>query len=283
MHKRATILVTLFFFASFETTAQAAHGSEPPESLLAKSQEQFQREDHDGALATLQRYFSKLKNVPRQKTKLRFFALAAMGRIYLQYKHDPKGAITWFERIRHDQVLNEAEQDIVGGWIAAAKDWIALGKFPSDTSTESELFETGKRYYEAGLKKQKYTMDQAGTADFSIAQSFLIPFLVHFDKSKNGAEALFMMGDMRRRLWSDTRFWSENHYLLETIRRFPNTPLAVRAYDALKEDVEFAYSGSAGTQVPKSWENLLGVLDRLAHGKEDATPGPSKIEPKPIN
>ncbi|NDG84535.1 MAG: hypothetical protein EBX52_05775 [Proteobacteria bacterium] len=284
--RRYTRLLLIIASLVPATGALAAPKSESPEALLARSQEQFQKEDHDGALTTLQKYFSRLVTTPKQKakTRLRFFAIAAMGRIYLQYKHDPKGAVGWFEKLKSDPSLTEAEQDIVGGWITAAKDWIALGKFPSTTSTEQELFDTGKRYYEAGLKKQKFPMDQAGTADFSIAQSFLVPFLVHFDKSKNASEVLFMMGDMRRRLWTDNRFWSENHYLTEAIRRFPNTPIAVRAFDALKEDVEFAYSGSSGVNVPKSWEDLLSVLDRLAHGKEVPLPGKeSGGTAKPLN
>ena len=270
---RSIILFLLLFCLPNLTQATQTSSSD---ALLLKSQEQFQREDHDGALTSLQNYFSKIVRTPKPKAKsrLRFLALAAMGRIYLQHKRDPHGAILWFEKLKNDPSLTEAEQDSVNGWIAAAKDWIKLGKFPSETSSETELFEIGKRYYESGLKKQKFTMDQAGTADFSIAQSFLVPFLVHYDKSKNVEEGLFMMGDMRRRLWTDSRFWSENHYLSETIRRFPNTPLAVKAYEALKDDVEFAYSGSGGIHVPKSWQDLLAVLDQMAHGNEKTNPKP---------
>ncbi len=275
------LLVTL----CLESTPALAT-AETPEALLTRSQELFQKEDHDGALKMLQKYMGKLMGLPKQRTRtrLRFLAIAAMGRIHLQYKRDPKGAIAWFEKIRKDQSLTDAEQDIVNGWIAAAEDWIKLGRFPEATSSEKELFEIGKRYYESGRKKQKYTMDQAGTADFSIAQTYFIPFLMNYDKSANIGEVLFMMGDMRRRLWTTNRFWSGNHYLSETIRRFPDSPLAVRAYDALKEDVEFAYSGSSGTHVPRSWNELLVVLDRMAHGKDRLDgPAPTPAPPKPVN
>ena len=266
-------------------TSPSFAASETADALLAKSQQQFYKNDHDGALGTLQKYFSKLVTTPKQKmkTKLRFLAIAAMGRIYLQYKQDPKGAAEWFQKLLKDQSLTEAEQDIVQGWLAVANDWEKLGKKP-DVASESELFETGVKYYEAGLKKQKFTMDPAGTADFSIASAYLVPFLVKFDKSKNVGEALWMMGDMRRRLWSNTDFWSENAYLTEAIRRFPNTPLAIKSYKALKEDVEFGYSGSSGEQVPSSWKDLLGTLSRIAYGKESPTPEAAPKEtPKSMN
>jgi hypothetical protein len=140
---------------------------------------------------------------------------------------------------------------------------------------ETELFELGRKYYEAGLKKQKFTVDQAGAADFSIASTYLVPFLVHFDKSARIGDALFMMGDMRRRLWTTNRFWSENHYLSEAIRRFPATPVAVKSYEALREDVEFAYTGSSGNHTPQSWVDTLEMLKKMAKGEDQkpSTPG----------
>jgi hypothetical protein len=256
------------------TITFAAGKSESPENLLEDSQRQFYRNDHDGALGTLQKYFAKLTQTPKKKVKakLRFLAIAAMGRIYLQYKQDPKGAIEWFEKMSKGQGLNEAEQDIVDGWISAAKDWQKLGKKTDVAPSEKDLYETGKKFYDSGLKKQKYPMDPAGTADFSIASTYLVPFMVHFDKSPHIGEVLYMMGDMRRRLWSNNEFWSENTYLSETIRRFPDTTLAVKAYDALKEDVQFAYSGSGGEHVPESWKTTLSVLSDIAHGKDNSLP-----------
>jgi hypothetical protein len=251
----------------------ATPDTETPDALLSQSQKQFYKNDHDGALGTLKKYFAKVITTPKQKmkTKLRFLAIAAMGRIYLQYKHDPKGAAEWFQKLQSDTSLSEAEHDIVSGWITVAHDWEKLGKMP-EKSSQTELYENAVKYYQAGLKKQKYIMDASATADFSIASAYLVPFLIQYDSSKNVGEALFMMGDMRRRMWSNNEYWSEDTYLTEAIRRFPNTPLAIKSYNALKEDIEFGNSGSSGDQVPESWRDLLRVLSRIAHGKESATP-----------
>jgi tetratricopeptide (TPR) repeat protein len=277
-----TVLISALFFA---TPALAAKPAESPEQLLEESQQLFYKNDHDGALSVLKKYFSRVITQPKQRirTKLRFLAISAMGRIYLQYKKDPAAAVEWFEKIKKTEPLTEAEQDVLSGWIAAAQDWIKLGKFPENVQTEAELFEIGKKYYDAGIKKQKFTMDPAGAADFSIASTFLVPFMVHFDKNKKIGDALYMMGDMRRRLWTTNRYWSENYYLTEAIRRFPNSPVAVKSYDALAEDVEFAYSGSSGNNTPQSWKELLGSLRRMAHGIQDELPTPTPAQKPKLN
>jgi len=271
--KKITLLLLICSLTEFNALGGQSK-TDSADVLLEESQQLFYKNDHDGALVTLKKYFSKVVTEPKRKakSKLRFLAIAAMGRIYLQYKKDPKGAIEWFEKIRKSEPLSDAEQDILSGWISAAEDWIKLGKFPDSKMNETELFEVGKKYYDSGLKKQKFTVDQAGAADFSIASSYLVPFLVQFDKSPKTGEVLFMMGDMRRRLWISNRFWSENFYLSEAIRRFPATPVAVKSYEALREDVEFAYTGSGGNYTPQSWHELLAVLKKMAKGEDEKLP-----------
>jgi hypothetical protein len=51
--------------------------------------------------------------------------------------------------------------------------------------------------------------------------------------------------------------------------------VAVKSYNALAEDVEFAYSGSSGNNTPQSWKELLGSLRRMAHGIRDELPTPT--------
>lgn len=281
---RSILFILLFCAVPYHSLMAATENQKQASSLLESARKFFYKNDLDAALANLQKYFSKLLTLPKKQARsvLRFHAIAAMGRIYLQYKKDPEGAVKWFEKQQKEQPLSDAERDIISGWIAAAKDWQKLGKFPSATSSEQELFSLGQKYYESGLKKQKYPMDLKGTADFSIATSYLIPFLVHYDKSPRIGEALFMMGDMRRRLWETNEYWSENFYLSETIRRFPGTPLAVKAYEVLNDDVHFGYTGSSGDHTPASWVEMLGIFKKMAHGTTIA-PDEKEIVTKPLN
>ena len=251
------------------------------QKLFNESRQLYYKEDYDASLQKLKKYFSGLLGLSKEKarTELRFTAIVAMGRIYLEQKQDPDAAIDWFQKIEKSESLTLAEQDIITGWIAGAKDWKKLGKLPKDVKSEQELFDLGKSYYEKGLKKQKFTMDQAGYADLSIASTYLVPFIVNYDKNPNVGEALFMMGDIRRRLWTDNEYWSQNYYLAEAIRRFPGTSVATKSYQALEEDVHFGYSGSSGDHTPHSWILLLQDLKQLAYGKKSGI----EVAPLPSN
>ncbi len=244
--------------------------SETPEHFLTQSEKAFYQNEFDQSAEFLEKYFEKLNSLPKDKAKtlFRFYAIAAMGRIFLQNKQDPQGAIRWYEKIEKSVSLTEAETDIVDSWIAVSKEWIKFGKFPKDIKDAASLYRFGKNYYEAGLKKQKYTMDIAGSADFSIAGSYLLPYSMHYDKAPQIGEVLVMLGDIRRRTWADNQNWSENYYLTESIRRFPGTPLAKKAYRILYDDVHFGYSGTSGDHTPISWHDLLIEFKKLAEAKE---------------
>jgi hypothetical protein len=270
------------FVLSMASTAQAAKIPAPLQKLYQESKRLFYREDFDGSLDTLKKYFDGLFKLPKEKvrTQLRFSAIVSMGRIYLQEKQDPAGAIEWFQKIEKTEALTPAERDIIDGWIAGCHDWIKLGKFPKDVTTDKDLFELGSKYYQSGLAKQKNPMDPAAAADFSIASAYLVPLIVHFDKSPSISDALYMMGDIRRRSWADTEYWSESFYLTEVIRRNPGTVLAQKAYRSLNEDVQFGYSGSSGNHVPNSWTVLLGELKKVADGKTNGTLVPIDTQKK---
>src|SRR5579871_1313961 len=89
------------------------------ERLLRDSAHALYEGDYDGALGLLEKYFRTISALPSRERRawFRFYSLALMGRVFLQEKQDPHGAIQWFERIEKSEPLSEAEQDIVEGWI----------------------------------------------------------------------------------------------------------------------------------------------------------------------
>lgn len=284
MKAKKYFCAVVLFLSILNTRPSASQAASLPpglQKLFQESKRLFYKNDFDGSLASLKKYFSELIKLPKEKarTELRFSAIVSMGRIYLQEKQDPAGAVEWFQKIEQTQTLTPAERDIIDGWIAACHDWIKLGKFPKDVTTDKDLFELGSKYYQTGLSKQKNPMDPVAAVDFSIASAYFIPLIVHFDKSPSISDALFMMGDIRRRSWADTEYWSESYYLTEVIRRNPGTPLAMRAYKSLDEDVHFGYSGSSGDHIPTSWTILLGELKKVADGKVPNSPLPDSGKP----
>ncbi|MBC7540652.1 MAG: hypothetical protein H7281_17665 [Bacteriovorax sp.] len=239
--------------------------------LLDKAKLETSRGSYDTALKLLIDY-RKASSKSKKNPLMSFYVIESIGRIYLRIKQDPDAAIKFFSEALNDTNLTDSEFDIIRAWLGRAKEWKELSMFPKNINDPKKLFELGRKYYEHGINSQKYSMDVSASADFSLASNYLIPFTIHFDSDPNIGEALFMMGEIRRRSWHINDYWVENFYLMEVIRRFPNTELATKAYHALYEDVHFGYTGSSGDNTPESWVELLKEFEILSKIKTPSIP-----------
>ncbi|MDD4973007.1 MAG: hypothetical protein PHY93_01580 [Bacteriovorax sp.] len=246
------------------------------QKLLEKAKLEISRGSYDTALKLLIDY-RKTTAKSKKPPLMSLYVIESIGRIYLRIKQDPDAAIKFFSEALNDPSLTDSEFDIIRAWLGRAIEWKNLGLLPKNIKGPEKLFELGKKYYEHGIKSQKYIMDVSASADFSFASNYLIPFTIHFDNNPNIGEALYMMGEIRRRSWHKNDYWTENFYLMEVIRRFPNTELASRAYQALYEDVHFGYTGSSGDNTPESWVELLKEFEALSKVKSPNMPTINKL------
>ena len=239
------------------------------DSLYREAQREFTRKNYEMALPLLQQYIESSKHKSIKRNRL-LNAIDQVGGIYLRIKQNPDAALKFFKSFYNDERLNDAELNTIEEWIGAATDWKRFGKLPSEIQSADQLYLLGLQYYNKGINKLKYPMDKGGNADFHIAASYLIPFIVNFDNDKRIGETLFYMGDIRRHVLIDNLYWTENYYLKETIRRFPHTPLASKAFEVMQDDVEFAYSGSEGNFTPDSMKEMLDQYRKLSLPSETA-------------
>jgi hypothetical protein len=242
--------------------------------LYHEAQRQFTRKNYELALPLLQRYIESAKPDSSKHNRL-LNAIDQVGSIYFRVKYDPEAALKFFKSFYNDKRLNDAEFNAIEEWIGAATDWKRFGKLPSEIKSADQLYLLGLQYYNKGLDKLKYPMDKGGNADFHIAASYLVPFIVNFDTDPRIGEALYYMGSIRRHVMIDNLYWTENYYLKETIRRFPHTPLAAKAWEVMQDDVNFAYSGSEGNFTPQSMQDMLHQYEKLSQPKspgKEATP-----------
>lgn len=243
--------------------------------LYQEAQRQFARKNFELALPLLKQYIESANQETAKQHRL-LNAIDQVGSIYLRVKHDPEAALVFFKSFYNDKRLSDAELDAVEEWIGAATDWKRFGKLPSEIQSPDQLYLLGLQYYNKGLERLKFPMDKAGNADFHIAATYLVPFIVNFDTDVRIGEALYYMGSIRRHVIIDNLYWTENYYLKETIRRFPHTPLAEKAWQLLEEDTSFAYSGSEGEFTPQSVKDMLQQYKKLAMPKSspDTLPKP---------
>jgi len=239
------------------------------ESLYREAQREFNKQNYKESLTLFIEYIEKNKNKVTPKSKNRFFwAIDQVSRIYLRVYKDTEQTIAFLESISKTTELSDAEEDDINEWLAVAKNWKKLGRMPKNIKNPEELFSLGEKYFERGMEKIKYPADDAGNADFYIAATYLTPYVYNYDNGKRLGKALFMLGNIRFRSWNDYEYWTENFYLKEVIRRYPNSKLAKRAYKILEDGIHAGYSGSSGDNTPPSQLRMLKKFKKLAHLKK---------------
>ncbi len=275
MFLKTTLPMLLICFNFGITQAQKLPRQKPNvtaedlDNFYDTAQARFHDKHYDEALAFFKLYLEQSRGEQTDHPRI-IWSIDQIGRIYLREQRNPDAAIQFFKSLQDDPRLSEAEHDDIDGWIAAAEDWKSVGKFPEITGDANKQYQLGERFFKSGMRKLKYPLDNAGNADFSIAQSYLLHFIIDNDTDNRIGEALYMMGEIRRRLWNDKDYWAENFYFKEVIRRFPHTELAWKAYQSLEDGVHFGYSGSGGDRTPPS------VLKMLKNYKALASPNPQK-------
>lgn len=237
------------------------------DSLYRSGQREFRIGNYQKARPLLEKYLELSKTTKYKRERL-FWVIDQIGRIYLKADRNPDGAIKFFENlIKNDSRLSDDEEDDIAAWIAAAKDWKKLGIKSASKMPADQLYKVGQRFYKKGLKKQQFPADSSGDADFVIASTYLIPFIIGNDSSPNIGEALYTMGHIRIILRNDPEYWNENYYLKEAIRRFPQTKLAQRSWNLMEISVRSGYSGSSGDNTPPTMLAMLKRYRQLAFPK----------------
>ena len=264
-NKKVTICLfylLLIFSAGYISGCQS-QSKEELDQLYSQAQNYFYKKQHDQALEYFLRYIKESKNIEDNHENL-IWSIDQVGRIYLREKRDPDAAIRFFSSLIGNPKLSESDENDIQSWLSAVEDWKSAGQFPEMTKDPDQQFQFGKKFYDEGNRKLKYPLDDSGNADFVIAETYLIPFIINNDHDIKIGEALYMMGEIRRRLWNDKTYWGENFYFKEVIRRFPHTELARKSYQALEDGTHFGYTGSSGDNTPESVIKMLNTFKKLA-------------------
>ena len=243
-------------------------------TLYREAQQHFRRKNYAEAARIFGQFLEKEKKDRSPFVRERvFWSIDLIVRIHLRVRKNPDAALDFLKHVRKGLSLNEAQEDSIDEWVSVAKQWKKMGKLPANIKTKKELFALGEKFYRRGMSKISYPSDDTGNADFYIAATYLVPFVYNFEGSENIGKALFMLGNIRFRSWTDYEYWTENFYLKEVIRRFPHSSLAKRAYKSLEESLRAGYTGSSGENIPPSQLKMLEVYKKLSQ--------PSK-PPKPL-
>ena len=241
-------------------------------SVYRRAQREFMKKNYTVALNNFEKFIQNNKSSKDIVTKKKiFWSVDLIMRTHLKVRQDPDGALKFLSNILNVVKFNEVEVDSIQEWISVIKDWKKLDKFSKKIKDKEVLYQLGDKYYQLAMEKISSPQDDTGNADFYIAASYLTNYVYNFDDSKNIGRALFMLGNIRFRSWTDYEYWSENFYLKEVIRRYPHSDLAKKAFVSLEKGTESSFSVLSGKKVPVEQLKILEVFKKLSDPEKSKT------------
>lgn len=187
----------------------------------------------------------------------------------VRVKKDPKLALAFIEdALKHKDVPFFVKQ-YAQEWKISINQWQDEWKKKKPT-TESELFNEGKKLITRAKRVQKHAMDHSGDVDYLLASSVIYDLLERAPKSKNASEALFMAGVSLESISPRVFDHLPRVFYEECIRRSPHSKIAQSCYTAYEQQTYFVFTGSAGMDLPQDVKTKLLQLWALAMPVKEA-------------
>ena len=109
--------------------------------------------------------------------------------------------------------------------------------------------------------------DGSRDVDLLLASGLLSNYLFENPETRMAPDLSFWLGWSEIYLKRENFFGSGDRFLKQCIRKYPAHPMALQCFDVYKENVQFEFSGSAGTNIPADIEKELKQLESLIRKK----------------
>jgi hypothetical protein len=223
----------------------------PPE----KARLQVALRQFDDALGTWEDMF---KTWPKPNELFAMDTLPEYLKVVIRVKKDPKRAIMALEGLgkRTDMPTFMARE--VASWKSSLKKLA-----PEVTKNGQELARANKIVQNARMSME-YPMDRTALVDFIVASGLLNSYMQNKKISaENTAQAYYLLGITESLIGRSTWLTQTDYYLEASVRANPKSKTALRALDALEQQILMEYSGSGGTNIPDDVQSNLDDLRNL--------------------
>ncbi|MBC7712659.1 MAG: hypothetical protein H7177_04945 [Rhizobacter sp.] len=184
-----------------------------------------------------------------------YSSLRRMISIHTKINFDPKLALAFVEKYQANKVLPIMAQDQLIIWSKSLKKWMTF-RPKKIKSIDSFILQY--------LKPLEVNKDKiaSGENDITllISSGVLSKYLNDNPKSKNVPEILYWLSMAERRLSNSFFFSLSDLYLKDCVRLYPKSTYAKKCYQEYADNIEFGYSGSAGTDIPAEEKQELDAL-----------------------
>jgi hypothetical protein len=181
--------------------------------------------------------------------------------IYTKILRQPENAIKLFNEYVTAAKIHAYIQNDLKAWISQLSRWqgnkYIQQKFSSDLEVKSFI-----EYYAVPLEK-KSTVSGDYDVDLLIVSGVLGNYLQQNPNTKLTAEVLYWEGLTENRIGKNIFFTLGDLYLKECITRYPRAAIAKKCFKEYKDEMTLRFTGSIGTNIPKSKQQELKRLESL--------------------
>jgi hypothetical protein len=178
---------------------------------------------------------------------------------------DPENQIAFFSDYLKNDKLSPDMKARLRLWVNDLKEWkneTALKEgFRNDKEVEQFIHKRMKPLTVAML------FDGSRDVDLLLASGLLSHYFFENPDTKLAPDLSFWLGWAEIYLKRENFFGSGDRFLKQCIRRYPKHPIAQQCFETYNENVEFEFSGSAGTNIPADMREELKQLESLIKKK----------------
>lgn len=181
--------------------------------------------------------------------------------ISIRTKHEIERPVALFQKLLKKNYPESVKRDF--------RTWLSSLKEISKTRKQRPSLRLAESWIAKGRLLMEYPRDQGGVI-YYIEASRLLKDIISDSKAKNAqdkAKAAYLLGVTELVIGHPILGLEAQQYLEKAIRLSPHSDLADEAFSLYEENLIFAYSGSAGLNLPETEKNRLETLRKLAKKK----------------
>lgn len=286
-----------WMLASVPTACGSCHTQLPeaPKPLWGLDESNFQGTDFERAefLFGTRNYDPALKlydkltsTYPGNASSVRLEALElerALQRkllIYLRIKRDAGAALASFERDLKNPQLPLYVKTYLKSWVSQLRQAAREPVFDFTKASSKETLSYAKRWFGEDTPRLSISPEHPKLIGHLQGMSALYGYLDTHAEDASTPEILYWLGVGELGFNRSFFFSLGNMYLLECMKRFPQSAYAKRCYNEYAEEMKFLYSGSAGTNLPPEVGDALRALHTLVYGSHKANGGGAVKAPR---
>lgn len=220
----------------------------PPE----KARLQVALRQFDDALITWENMF---KTWPKPSELFAMDTLPEYLKVVLRVKGDPKRALSILEQLSKRGDLPTFMTREVETWSRSLK------RLGGELAKKGHELSRAEKIIQNARLSMEYPMDRTALIDFIVASGLLNRYMQTKNLSaENTARAYYLLGLTESLIGRSTWLTQTDYYLEASVRAAPKSKSALKALDALEQQILMEYSGSGGTNIP---DDIQANLDEL--------------------